>query len=282
LRPVDKFGRPIFPHIYKILLYFGEMLSRSGWIESKPNPNLFYKEFKGLVVYADMRGTQQCPIWQNPVPLIYVQESKEAWKRRRAIRVAIDEMGENGVSSRISFYESFSTAGLYAMRTDGKIFFPDGSCHFCHAEFENDGLFCGDECRMIYEQLEELRKEEDVHVERCFLCSRALDPWGHNRASGPVEHHITYDPPKTITLCRSCHRKIHVRHEKYPLLTQQKKPVKIDSREEQEDQEKEALPNDRQGIPDVCHFCNHSIPYLGQPWTFLKGKRVHVRCMLRN
>jgi len=71
MKPEDKFGRRIYPKTFLILQKYGNILTELGWKESKNKPNLFYKEFDEIIVFADMRGTEIVPIWEDPCPLIY-------------------------------------------------------------------------------------------------------------------------------------------------------------------------------------------------------------------
>lgn len=77
MKPVDKFGRPIYQHIFRKLQEYGKLLELYGYRESIQKPNLFYRTCGIVIFYADMRGTEIVPIWENPSPLFY-------WNWRKA------------------------------------------------------------------------------------------------------------------------------------------------------------------------------------------------------
>jgi hypothetical protein len=90
MKAEDKFGRRIYPKTFLILKKYGEILAELGWEESRSKPNLFYKMFDEIMVFADMRGTEIVPIWEDPCPLMYAAKGHEDWKTnanrpRRAI-----------------------------------------------------------------------------------------------------------------------------------------------------------------------------------------------------
>jgi hypothetical protein len=71
MQPVDKFGREIFPHIFRRLFAIGNKLISLGYVEAKSKPNLFVRDAKVVTFFADMRGTDTIPIWSDPTPLFY-------------------------------------------------------------------------------------------------------------------------------------------------------------------------------------------------------------------
>jgi hypothetical protein len=71
MEPVDKFGGPIFPHVFRKLTSIGKKLRCLGYSEAISKPNLFCRSTQIVVFFADMRGTKEVPIWSDPVPLFY-------------------------------------------------------------------------------------------------------------------------------------------------------------------------------------------------------------------
>jgi len=210
--PRDKSGREIYPRIFNILKKHGNALVSAGWRESKNKPNLFWKKFSDVMVFADMRGTDTIPIWESPFPLLYAfSDQTEDWVKRRAIRHAIEDLRHIDVPYRFSFYDDCEPDGLW-FGEDAKL--ADGSCQLCGKEMDNSGLFCSKECEDIFAQLGELRSEEDLCECKCSLCGIPLDIFGKNA----IQHHVNYETEKTIWVCRRCHGKIHANHHKYPEL----------------------------------------------------------------
>jgi hypothetical protein len=158
MRPVDIKGRPIYSRIFSVLEKHGAKLVTLKWVESRKKPNLFYKTFSGIVVFADMRGTEIVPIWDEPYPYVYDSaKSEEDWKRRRAVNKAVAELDSVNVPHRFSFYEECEPDGLF-FGYDEEL--ADGTCKVCRKEFDHDGLFCSDECEKIRFEEEKRREQE--------------------------------------------------------------------------------------------------------------------------
>lgn len=90
MRPVDKLGRPIYQHIFRKLQEYGKLLEQYGYYESIQKPNLFYRKRRIVIFYADMRGTERSPIWENSSPLFYwswQKENLDAEIRSRAVLI---------------------------------------------------------------------------------------------------------------------------------------------------------------------------------------------------
>lgn len=194
MKPEDKFGHPICPATYTKMRKFAEKLIQFSYIEASQKQNLFYKKAKGVVFFADMRGTEEVPIWDDPRPLLYIKFETDLpeWEKRRIFRQEYAELG----ICRASFYEECEPEGL--LFGEGG----DGYCIVCHRDFQADGLFCSKRCEEAY---------EEQGKERCSVCGKELT------YSQLVSHHIDYPENKTIQVCRSCHMKIH-RSEKLPRL----------------------------------------------------------------
>lgn len=103
---------------------------------------------------------------------------------------------------RLSFYEECEPEGL--MFGEGG----DGYCVVCGKDFQDEGLFCSKQCEEAY---------GDFGKTRCQVCGKELT-WDQ-----ALEHHLSYDDDKTITVCRSCHLNIH-RGSKLPRLKPQDIP----------------------------------------------------------
>lgn len=220
MKPIDIKGRPIYPRVFVILQEHGRKLLESQWKESINKPNLFFKEFLGLAVFADMRGTGIVPIWDEPYPYLYVSgENEPDWKKRRSMRYAIEDLDLMGVPHRFSFFEEMEPDGLFFGDEAER---PDGKCKMCGEEFDKDGLFCSEKCEKTHLQLELMRTEIRDSRIKCSICGKNLTTY----SSDCVMHHIDYDEEKTIQVCRSCHRKIHSKKAKYPDLAP-KKPTNV-------------------------------------------------------
>lgn len=187
MQPIDKFGREIYADTYNKMLHFGSILLRSNYKESRNKANLFFKKSgQNVIFFADMRGTEIVPLWEDPSPLLYATfpGTMPKWERRRLME---QEHASLGIG-RFSFYDGFEPDGLFF--GDGG----DGYCIVCHKDFSGEGLFCSTRCEQAY---------KEMGKERCSICGKEL-PYDKL-----IQHHINYPENKTINVCRSCHSKIH-------------------------------------------------------------------------
>jgi hypothetical protein len=222
MEPIDIKGRPIYSHIFKQLQNIGTILENFEWRESNNKPNLFYKTFNRVTVFADMRGTEVIPIWEAPYPYIYAISGFEDWERRNAIRLASKDFKNGEIEYRFSFPDTSEPDGLFFGPEDE---LADGFCKMCDAEITAEdmrtALFCSDHCEKAHAQLEEMRRENRENAIKCVLCGKPLGVF----SSDTILHHIQYEPSeKLVHVCRSCHRKIHSNHEKYPDLAPSRPP----------------------------------------------------------
>lgn len=213
----NKDGRPIYSDkIWQKLVETGKILEYLGYSESINKPNLFYSQINGSFMYADLRGTVVVPIWDDIRPLVYKSKKlnfnsfmKEVVRLKRA-----------GCSPRGSFYDMYEPDGWGFLLDNEEI--PTGYCKRCGKDIIDivkwdillediyslyeKGIdyylelnYCNI-CRKIEDSKKKFRSQNLKSMNLCELCER-------NEAE--LKHHITYDPPKTIRICRSCHGKIH-------------------------------------------------------------------------
>lgn len=71
MEPIDKFGRQIYPHIFRRLQETGCKLAALGYTERPQKPNLFSCRYNQVTFYADLRGTREVAIWEDTRPLFY-------------------------------------------------------------------------------------------------------------------------------------------------------------------------------------------------------------------
>ncbi|MBN2331038.1 MAG: HNH endonuclease [Candidatus Aenigmarchaeota archaeon] len=191
--PQDKFGNPIYEHIFKVLQENGRVLALAGFKESRNKPNLFFlkDEEKNVVFFADMRSTGDVPIWEDTRPLIYGKFLAEhpEWKKRRIMTGMFQLLLQNGCECR--FEDDL-------LVEHGE----DGYCKLCGKDFQADGLYCSKECE---------KADEETYKDHCAVCGRSLD------RRDVIRHHVSYKEEKTIPVCRSCHLKIH-KSQKMPNL----------------------------------------------------------------
>jgi hypothetical protein len=71
MEPIDKFGRTLYPHVFRRLQETGRKLTTLGYAERPKKPNLFSCRYSQVTFYADMRGTREVAIWEDTRPLFY-------------------------------------------------------------------------------------------------------------------------------------------------------------------------------------------------------------------
>lgn len=216
MEPLDKFGNPIYPTAFNILLGIGNRLRKLGYKESANKHNLFYNKSRdGNLFFADMRGTEEVPVWESLSPLFYWKavSSKEKWLVRRIIKQEFNRLKDANCNPRLSFYQKHEPDELFFHGFDES---GDGYCRICKKDFQNDGLYCSPLCeteannREKAEWYKYLLEESKKIV--CAICNRNPkikdhENWYH--LEGFIQHHTSYSPEIKIAVCTSCHVKIH-------------------------------------------------------------------------
>lgn len=213
----DKFGNPIYNHVYAKLCVIGMRLEKLGYDESTKKPNLFYKKLDGVVFFADMRGTMEVPIWEDPSPLFYYKG--DALKNRAIIIEEWKILIENGCRPRISFeadeqYMFDRIEGLDAFRLVNEV------CEFCREKYyveEKDRQgYCSDECQQKahdgYIKVEWKCAESEAKKISCAGCGRhpkiQKNEYGYPQLETFDSHHTNYLTDKKVKVCKQCHGKI--------------------------------------------------------------------------
>jgi len=193
----DKFGRPIYSDtVWNQMVTYGRILIKIGYSESYQKPNLFFRKTDDGVYFADMRGTEEVPIWENPNPLSYFKSLKSdlpKWQQEKLRNEERDRLRQAGCECRLSFFEESEpdTGGLCK------------ECEKMPAKDENSYL-----CEKCEKKLsEEYRKKWGT----CRVCGKPIE------FKDEVTHHISYAPWIIVPVHRGCHSKIHASKE-YPIL----------------------------------------------------------------
>lgn len=207
MEPIDKFGNEIYSDVYDKLCEYGARLKQMGYRESRDKPNLFYyQKTGGITFFMDMRGTPQVKIWEDTRPLFYwnIELTMADWAKRRLLKEERERLLEHQVPLRLSFYAGLG-AGFAAADDDtltDPFGWPDGYCRVCDTDIRANENYCSKDCE----------REQRPH-RFCEACDDRLD-W-----DGVIRHHVSYYPEETVTVCRSCHNKIHMDSEFCPELT---------------------------------------------------------------
>lgn len=240
-------GRPIFSKPWNAMSHHANILSQYGYVESIKKPNLFYREDKETkaVFFADMRGSNNHPIWDNPTPIVYAKfpNNMPLWKRNRLSKQELNKLPDCVI------YRD-DVIGIFDIWGDIKedqYILEDGYCRICGRDYQDNGFFCSNECKKEARRivLTQILDQSD----KCYICKKIfIDlPFGGyylsepNRGNmdiydlknylnididdienelkkefgdikieaNPIKHHISYRENETILVCRSCHAKIH-------------------------------------------------------------------------
>jgi len=211
----DKFGYPIYPSRFRMLKANENVLLNAGYVESNAKPNLLYNIIPEGCLFADMRGTEEVPIWQDTRPLFYwkFNDGIPGWKKRRVVKLELEKLFRAGSPCRLSgevdedpLFEG--AGGILVDESEGLFYWNDGYGKECGQDFQDEGAFCSREC-------------EATHVDRpkkpCEACGKKIE------FGGEITHHISYFPEKTILVHWSCHTRIH-KSDSFPHL----RPAKAD------------------------------------------------------
>ena len=212
----DKFGHTIYPSRFRLLKANEKVLLITGYLESRTKPNLLYKVIPEGCLFADMRGTEEVPIWEDTRPLFYwnINDGIPGWKARRVVRLELEKLFRAGSPCRLSgevhddplFEES---GGIFVDESEGVFYWNDGYCKECGKDFQGEGEFCSKECEVAY--TDRLKKP-------CEACGKKID------FREEITHHVSYFPEKTILVHRSCHTRIH-RSDAFPHLRPTKEDI---------------------------------------------------------
>jgi hypothetical protein len=208
MKAKDKFGNEIYSDSYDEICQYGARLKGLGYEEARDKPNLFYfQKTGGVAFFMDMRGTRQVKIWENTKTLFYwnIELSMPTWAERRMLSRERERLLEHEVPLRLSFYTGFDEGSISDPFAD---FAPDGYCYHCGTDMKEGNKFCSEHC-------ERAMKPNSF----CETCNDRLEQ------SGRIRHHVSYFPEETVTVCRSCHNKIHMNEDFHPEITPQQEEV---------------------------------------------------------
>lgn len=108
--PIDKFGRKIYSKAFKQIEAIGKQLLLYGYTESRSKPNLFFCRYNIVVFYADLRGTEVIPIWEDPSAVMYWNwRSDKLSLKERQLAVLIELTRLQGVPWRLLFYTQYDS-----------------------------------------------------------------------------------------------------------------------------------------------------------------------------
>jgi len=171
MQPIDKYGKPIYQHIYTVLKRNAAKLIDNGYNESYNKPNLFLKKIPEGCFFADMRSSDVVSIWEDTRPLFYRQfeDNISFWRRRRLIKQELEHLFKVGCECRLSFFsprgwEEFENTS--SAIGPGEYLWDDGFCQHCKKDFQDEGSFCSDKCALEYHK---------SFLKECAVCGKKLE-----------------------------------------------------------------------------------------------------------
>ncbi|MFX1258157.1 MAG: hypothetical protein ACFFAN_09880 [Promethearchaeota archaeon] len=218
----NKDGRPIYSDkIWYQIVENGKKLQNLGYEESIIKPNLFYKiltsnQGKNGLIFVDLRDTDVIPIWDEPNPITYKNDHLAFNDFIKEV-VKINGLG---VRLRFSFYNKYEPDGwgFFLMEI------PSGYCKRCGKDILNEVDWAILQDGVYNAKIQENLIDINIEVNHCNICKKmeyAKQEYREKclkiadlcelcgKKNAELTHHITYDPPKTIRLCRSCHSVLH-------------------------------------------------------------------------
>lgn len=114
----NKDGRPIFSETtWRKLLATGKKLEALGYVELSHKQNLFSRKVDPGYIYADLRGTEIMPIWDDPVPLLYFfagqGKSVPEEEERTMLKDEFTRLRDADCRPRFSFFATSEPEGLF-------------------------------------------------------------------------------------------------------------------------------------------------------------------------
>jgi len=271
MRPYDKFGNVLYESVYNEILKNGQILIQNGFIESINKPNLFYKKIKDIMIFADLRGTEEVKIWEDTRPMIFIDEKSKnnypSWMLRKILKEECQNLNDDGCPTRFSFYSE--------CEPDGLMFYEeDGFCKECGKDFQDNGLYCSKECETIAR-----KKKLAQYINSqpfCTVCNKRIiesyqdgeikELLNEELSKNYTLHHTSYENDQTIPVCSSCHSKIH--HSNKPslkkYLPESKRPKKESNYYTTCEQCGGKTKKDNNVEHQICNKCKHKCIKCGE------------------
>lgn len=114
----NKDGRPILSETtWRRLVDTGKKLEGLGYIELSHKQNLFSRKLDLGYIYADLRGTEEVPIWSDQAPLLYFfaagGTSVTEEDQRTMLKAEFKRLRDADCRPRFSFYATSEPEGLF-------------------------------------------------------------------------------------------------------------------------------------------------------------------------
>ena len=241
----DRFGRYVSTKVARRINWISNELKSLGFIESKKKPNLFFlklhknKEVNDVTIFADMRGSEIVPIFEETCPLIWStfdrnfrleslsKDKNDAFKLHVEEDYKWSEWNGYGISPQETD-EYFCQLIMHILKLRG---IPSRMTYDVFSVSSNNweeylGTLAEKESRAMREY-NDYSKKFMIEVEKyspkklwqkCRICgvdgmSKYSSPesvleWQDSKSKLEM-HHVSYIPEIVIPVCKKCHTKIH-------------------------------------------------------------------------
>ncbi len=103
----DKFGHPLYGVVFTRIQAIARQFAQMGYEEHPRKPNLFVIRYPSVAFWADFRGTEEVPMWEDPAALWYWQWTTpkgppEPDDQRRMVALEWNRLGR--IPRRLSFW----------------------------------------------------------------------------------------------------------------------------------------------------------------------------------
>jgi hypothetical protein len=131
--------------------------------------------------------------------------------------------------------------------------------------------------RKIQEE-DRIRQIRERPLISCRLCKK-------NNRENPetifVYHHVSYFPEEKITVCSSCHMKIH-HSNSYPNFKPRDEKVSEEQKKKRERRKNiQLIKEGKLSIDEYCYMCGEKFEK-DKAFTFVNGTKVHTDCLWQN
>jgi hypothetical protein len=242
---IDRFGRPVAAFVMRKVQRIGTQLKEFGFRESKNKPDLYYMtlhshEFVGkIMVFADLRGSEVVPIYEETCPLIWAQFDRNY--RLESIKKDDFELFTLLFEEELiwSKWDGFGTSpqdteeyfcylvmhmlelkGIPSRRTYD-FFSVSSQVHHEYSETDaaKQAKAMSEYSSYLEQFMNEVKKQNRSNLwQECRICRLT----GISKSSHPESvlhwfeegvklemHHVSYIPEVVIPLCKKCHDLVH-------------------------------------------------------------------------
>lgn len=228
MKPLNFRGNVIPSDLFNVLEGYGKIVGALRYSEAKSKDNLFFKADGEVTYFVDMRRYDFDESWTVPMPQFYYLSTVGGYDKDK-VRVVSEANTLIKAGVPISWDRNYFLHSWehYCAKWDISSF-KRQYCLGCRESLKKrvSEPFCNSDCKLVYEK--KRREERYNRLERCEACGKKIvAPYiiensyydglldGHDESeyvvSSVIVHHVRYEPPEIMVVCRRCHAKITFR-----------------------------------------------------------------------